>query len=178
MLNQAQDLRDQAARIDISRAVNYLLAKKPLLGDDTGLFDIQLAKLYIALDDRETARSYIHKVIDRNNEIREDSPIKKPLLDVVDAYNQLGQDETSPLLSSSVNKLVVAESQGVITVAEGNINGELSNYITSTLKYDRIFRTYRQNRHLAVPNDPRLRQCQRDERKDVWACQRFQREGF
>ena len=78
-------------------------------------------------------------MIDRNNEIREDSPIKKPLLDVVDAYNQLGQDETSPLLSSSVNKLVVAESQGVITVAEGNINGELSNYITSTLKYDRIF---------------------------------------
>ena len=49
------------------------------------------------------------------------------------------RDETSPLLSSSVNKLVVAESQGVITVAEGNINGELSNYITSTLKYDRIF---------------------------------------
>lgn len=139
LLNEAQDLRDQAARLDISRAVNYLLAKKPLLGDDTGLFDIQLAKLYIALDDRDMARSYIHKVIDRNDVIRDDSPIKKPLLDVVDAYNQLGQDETSPLLSSSVNKLVVAESQGVITVAEGNINGELSNYITSTLKYDRIF---------------------------------------
>ena len=144
LLNQAQDLRDQAARIDISRAVNYLLAKKPLLGDDTGLFDIQLAKLYIALDDRETARSYIHKVIDRNNEIREDSPIKKPLLDVVDAYNQLGQDETSPLLSSSVNKLVVAESQGVYnrsgrqyqwgafqTISHQLLNTIVSSYISA-----------------------------------------------
>ena len=43
--NLAQDLQEQAAQVEINRAINYLIAKKPLLGDDTGLLDLQIAKL-------------------------------------------------------------------------------------------------------------------------------------
>lgn len=136
--NLAQDLQEQAAQVEINRAINYLIAKKPLLGDDTGLLDLQIAKLYLAVDDRDTAREYIHQMVGSSGSIRQDSPIKEPLLEVVDAYNQSTSDEASPLLDSAVHQLVVAESQDVVTVTEGNINGELSNYITSTLKYDRI----------------------------------------
>ena len=122
----------------MKRAINYLTAKKPLLGDPTGMYDLQIAKLYLAADDRDSARDYLYRVIDNSGAISEDSPIKEPLEEVVAAYNQSTADETSPQLRSSVNSLVQAESQEIIPVTENTVNGEFTNYVTSTLKYDRI----------------------------------------
>lgn len=96
--NLAQDLTEQAAQVENNRAINYLLAKKPLLGDDTGLLDLQIAKLYLALDDRDTAREYIHQVV---GSIRQDSPIKEPLLEAVNAETPPGVTENSASSPSS-----------------------------------------------------------------------------
>ncbi len=138
LLNEAEELRQQANALPVKRAINYLTAKKPLLGDPTGMYDLQIAKLYLAADDRDSARDYLYRVIDNSGAISEDSPIKEPLEEVVAAYNQSTADETSPQLRSSVNSLVQAESQEIIPVTENTVNGEFTNYVTSTLKYDRI----------------------------------------
>lgn len=97
----AQDLTEQAAQVENNRAINYLLAKKPLLGDGTGLLDLQIAKLYLAVDDRDTAREYIHQVVGSSGSIRQDSPIKESLLEAVNAETPPGVTENSASSPSS-----------------------------------------------------------------------------
>lgn len=138
MTKELEELNRKIQYIDLYRSINYLNAKKPFFGDTTGMFDLQIAKLYLAADDRDSCKEYIYKVIDKAPAINENSPIKEPLEEVISAYNQSVAEESSPLLSSSVHNLIAAESQEIIPVADGTINGEFSNYITSTLKYDRI----------------------------------------
>ncbi len=138
LLNRANDLQRRAENLEIYRVINYVQAKKPLLFDTSGLYDIQLAKLYLAADEREKAREIIYDIVDNSPVISETSPIKEPLKEVIDAYNQSTADEVSPLLQSAVQDMISAESQDIIQMNEATINGRLANYITSTLKYDKI----------------------------------------
>lgn len=138
LLNQINELSKETKQLNIKRAINYLKAKQPIFFDNNGLYDVQLAKLYLAIDEREEAKKLIYKVIDKGNLISDESPIKETLMKVIDTYNQSEADRPSPLLKSAVHDLVSAESQGIIDVKDGNINGVLANYITSTLKYDKV----------------------------------------
>lgn len=138
LLNSANDLYKQAAQLDIYRAINYLEAKKPLLFDSTGLYDVQMAKLYLAVDERDKAKEMIYDLMEDASVLSETSPIKEPLEEVIDAYNQSEADEVSPLLPSAVRDLVAAESQDIISMDDTTINGRLANYMTSTLKYSKI----------------------------------------
>ncbi|WP_124068386.1 VWA domain-containing protein [Clostridium sp. E02] len=138
LINEANELRSKASQIDIRRSINYLVSKKPIIFDSDGLYTIQIAKLYLAVDDREKAKELIYEVMDNSNTISESSPIKEPLMKVIDAYNQSGADDTSPLLKGYVQDLVTAESQDVVEINDDTINTKLLNYITSTLKYDKI----------------------------------------
>ena len=138
MMNDAEDLRRQAANLDITRAINYLLAKKPITGDASGLIDLQIAKLYLAEDDRENAKDYIWKVVDNCGVLRADSPIREPLMEVVEAYNKVEPAESDPALSAAVQRLMQAQSQGVVASEQGSVNGTMTSFVTSTLKYDRL----------------------------------------
>lgn len=140
LITEAQDLRDQAANLDITRAINYLISKKSLTGDDSGMIDLQIAKLYLAADERDQAKEYIWKVVDNCGILREDSPIREPLQEVVDAYNKLEAAESDPSLTAAVQRLVSAQSQNVVGAVQGqnSINGTMANFVTSTLKYDRL----------------------------------------
>lgn len=138
LLNEAEDLRQEAANVDIYRAINFLEAKKPMFFDDSGLYDTQIAKLYLVAGDRDSAREKIYEVLDDADSLAEDSPVKQPLEDVIDAYNQTTSEEASPLLKSSVRGFVEAQSQDVIQVGEDTINGKMADYVTSTLKYDKL----------------------------------------
>ncbi len=138
LINRAAKLEAEAFRVEIRRAVNYLQAKKPVFYDRSGLYDIQIAKLYLACDERDKARELIYDVITSYSVMDDRSPLKESLTAVIDAYNQSDMDHTSPLLSSSVDELVRVQSQGVIQPENGNVNGDMADYITSTLKYDKI----------------------------------------
>lgn len=138
LMNEAEDLRKQASELDITRAVNYLLAKKPLGGDKSGLLDLQIAKLYLAVDERDAAKEYIWKVVDNAGVLRQDSPILEPLQEVVGAYNATQAGESDPALTASVQRLVRAQSQDVVTSSEETVNGTMANFVVSTLKYDRL----------------------------------------
>ncbi len=138
MIKQAQDLRDQAQRLDIERAINYLQAKKPLFGDRTGMLDLQLAKLYVAADDRDTARQYVWRVMEKAGALQEDSPLAQPMEEVAAAWNRMDGEQDSAELSRAVRTAVQAQSQGVVPLEEGSVNGTVAEYMTSTLKYDKL----------------------------------------
>ncbi len=138
LLNEAEKLRQEAANVDIYRAINFLEAKKPLLFDSSGLYDTQIAKLYLAAGAREQAREKIYEVLDQTDSLDEDSVVKEPLKNVIDAYNQTTAQEVSPLLKSSVRGFVEAQSQDVIQVNEDTINGKMADYVTSALKYEKL----------------------------------------
>ncbi len=138
LMNEAEDLRRQASTLDINRAVNYLLAKKPLGGDKSGLLDLQIAKLYLAADERDEAKEYIWKVVNNAGVLRQDSPIREPLQEVVGAYNTMETGESDPALTAAVQRLVRTQSQDVVSSSEGTVNGTMANFVTSTLKYDRL----------------------------------------
>lgn len=138
LMNEAEDLRQQAANLDITRAMNYLLAKKPLMGDSSGLLDLQIAKLYLAAGDREKAKEYIWQVVDNCGVLEEDSPIREPLEEVVEAYNRTEAGEPDPALTAAVQRLMRAQSQNVVSTTDGSINDTMAGFVASTLKYDRL----------------------------------------
>ncbi|HIW74644.1 MAG TPA: VWA domain-containing protein [Firmicutes bacterium] len=138
LMNEAEDLRRQASQLDITRAVNYLLAKKPLSGDKSGLLDLQIAKLYLATDERDRAKEYIWKVVDNAGTLRQDSPILEPLQEVVGAYNTMETGESDPALTAAVQRLVRAQSQDVVSSSGETVNGTMADFVVSTLKYDRL----------------------------------------
>ena len=138
LMNEAEDLRKQASLLDINRAVNYLIAKKPLTGDKSGLLDLQIAKLYLAADERDNAKEYIWKVVNNAGTLRQDSPIVEPLQEVVGAYNTTEAGESDPALTAAVQRLVRTQSQDVVASSEETVNGTMADFVVSTLKYDRL----------------------------------------
>ena len=138
LLNEAEELREEASRVDLYRAVNLLEAKKPLFRDKSGLFDTQIAKLYLAAGDRGRAGEKIYDVLEHVDALSEDSPVKESLMDVADAYHQTSAEEESPVLKSSVREFVKAQSQDVVAVEDGTINGKMADYMVSVLKYDKL----------------------------------------
>lgn len=136
--DKASDYYNDAANIKIKRAINYILSKEPADGDNTGLYDLQLAKLYLITGDRETAGNYLHKVIDNSVDVSDDSSIREALDNVVSEYNQITGDEYNASLNSQVNELVRQQSSGVVEIADDTVNGSFRSYVTNTLKYDKI----------------------------------------
>ncbi len=138
LLSQAQDIRKEAAYIPVERAINYIISKKPMGGDDTGLYDLQLAKLYLVTGDRDKASKYLYDVIDNNVDVNESSSIKNSLDEVVSQYNQISDDEYNAELNAAIDEMVKEQSSGVVPSNEGTINGTFGSYVSSTLKYDKI----------------------------------------
>ena len=56
----------------------------------------------------------------------------------VEAYNKVEPAESDPALSAAVQRLMQAQSQGVVASEQGSVNGTMTSFVTSTLKYDRL----------------------------------------
>lgn len=139
LINEAEDLRDQASLLGIRRAVNYIIAKKPLSGDKSGMLDLQIAKLYLAAGERDKSKKYIWKVVNGSGVLSEDSPIIEPLEEVTAAYNASEAGESDPALTAAVRKLVKAQSRDIVnSSSDDTVNGAMSGFVASTLKYDRL----------------------------------------
>ena len=106
LIHISEELRKEARAIPIERAMNYLDARKPLFYDKEGIYSVQKAKLYLAAGKREEARNAIYEILEDGPNLSGDSPMKEPLLAVIDAYQQSTSDSPSPLLRSSVYGLV------------------------------------------------------------------------
>lgn len=138
LLSDANDLYTEAQNIEIKRAINYILAKKSAKSDDTGMYNLQLSKLYLVLNDRETANKYLYEVIDNSVDISDNSSIKDALDEVVEQYNKLTDDEYNSELKSAVDELIEIQTNGVVPADDTTVNGTFDSYVTNTLKYDRL----------------------------------------
>ena len=138
LIYEAENLYKEANYISVKRAINYIIAKKPKKGDDTGMYDLQLAKLYLIIGDRDTAHKYLYDVIDNSVDISEESNIKEALDEVVNQYNQITGDEYNAELNNAINDLIDAQTNGVVPSNDSSINGTFSSYVSNSLKYDKI----------------------------------------
>lgn len=138
LLEQADQLYTAAIYIDVKRDINYIIAKKPAGGDDTGIYDLQLAKLYLVEGDRDTAGKYLYEVIDHSVDISDESAIKEALEEVVSQYNQITNDEYNAELNAAIANLIQTQSNNVVRLSESTINGSFNSYVANSLKYDKI----------------------------------------
>lgn len=138
LLEKADSYYKDASYVPIKRAVNYVLVQEPYRGDDTGFYELQLSKLYLAMDDRDTANEHLHNVIDNSAKISDSSLLKDVIDEVVTQYNQISDDSYNAELNAAVNDMVDKQSSQVVPVSEETINGSFNSYVATTLKYDRI----------------------------------------
>lgn len=138
LLEEAEELYQQAGYVIVKRAINYILAKEPLRGDTTGMYDLQLAKLYLTMGDRDTANTYLYQVINNNLDISEESSIREALDELIAQYNQLTDDELNAQFNMAINELIKAQSSNIVPNNEATVNGNFDSYVTNTLKYDKI----------------------------------------
>ena len=138
LLEEADESYKEACNVPIKRAANYILVQIPRHGDDTGFYELQLSKLYLAMDDRDTANEHLHQIIDNSAAISDQSSLKDSIDEVVTQYNQISNDAYNPELNAAVTDLVDKQSAQVVPVSEDTINGSFNSYVSTTLKYDRI----------------------------------------
>lgn len=103
-------LRKQIAAVPVKRAINYISNEKPLFARNDGKFDLQMAKLYFAIDKNEKAKELI------------DSAIKK-------ADNVGAKEDASEL---------VANLKGRNSMIITNVDRDYGNFVVSHIKYSKV----------------------------------------
>ncbi|HBE10680.1 MAG TPA: hypothetical protein DCY81_09160 [Lachnospiraceae bacterium] len=136
---EASEYVKKANYVQVERAANYILAQSPKGKDDSGLYDLEMAKLNITAGNKNEAGGYLYNVINNSESISNDSIIKEELTEVVAEYNAMSSDLSTPGFAVAVNNLVVKQSQNVIPVSAESVNGSFNTYVENTLKYSKIF---------------------------------------
>lgn len=126
------------AREVLKRAINYINAKKGNKEDNTGMYDLQLAKLNLVAGNEEEAGICLENLIKNSVNINENSKIKKEVEEVVTLYNQIKGTEMDTRLENAVRRLINAQSSGIIPNEEDTINDTFNKYVANTLRYDKI----------------------------------------
>lgn len=140
LLSRASDLSKQALLVPVKRAINYLLVSKPMLGDNTGMINMQIAKLYFVIDEIEKSREYFDKVLNSSMRISESSIIKKDIEDIKNALASLRNHSMPPesMFASSVDNIVSKVSQNIVPAEQATVNEEFKNSIVSYLKFSNL----------------------------------------
>lgn len=136
--NKIEHLKKEASFIPVRRAINFLKRNSPLLGDRTGIINMQIAKLYFAMDDIEKSRLYLHKVLSEG--VSSNSVIKDEISDINDALES-SQNTGIPsesLFEPAVNSMINKVSQNIASVEEEGISSEFRNSVVSELKYNSL----------------------------------------
>ena len=134
-----RELVRKANRIEAERAINFILARDPDGTDDTGIYRLEMAKLYVATGNKEKAEEYIYKLITSGQAVREDSLIRDELEKVIAEYKMMDSETGTPGFLRAITQLITRHSQNIVENREGTINGEFSDYMEETLIYSKIY---------------------------------------
>lgn len=134
LYNEADLYLDQMQQLEISRAINYLKAKKPMFGDSSGYYDLQMAKLYMAVGDKEEASRRVQALINNYMNLKDSSRLKEALSKLADVYNLMKEEGEEAKLKKAMEELMAAQSQGVVN----GINSRFSDYVASYLKFSNL----------------------------------------
>ena len=135
---EIEALNAESQELPIRQAINYFISKKPLFEDRSGIYDLQLAKLYFAIDDRATSKQYIDEVIENVSKIDEASPIKEPLTVAATAYEDATFETFPDVFYESLDEAVTIQSQNIVAAGSDTLNETFSDYMAAALKYDKM----------------------------------------
>lgn len=142
--NEALEYKKRALLVPVMRSINYLSNSTSIVGDRTGLVNMQIAKLYFVADEIEQSNKYVQKVV-TSTAITSDSIIKNDINTINEALKSNGS--TIPPESqfvSSVDQIINKMSRNVVPSTNSTINQEFKNSVVAELRYS--------NLHLFISN--------------------------
>lgn len=123
----------------LSRVSNYISYLQEQGDNSTGMYDLQLAKIDLLKGDENSASEHLNNIIRREINVNENSRIKREVEDVIAIYNSMTAEEMAKgQITNAVRSLVSAQSGGMLPENDSTVNGLFENYVSKTLKYDKV----------------------------------------
>ncbi|MDR3120449.1 MAG: VWA domain-containing protein, partial [Clostridiales bacterium] len=114
------------------RLINWLAAKAPLFGDDSGVLDLQRSKLYSASGDEAKAREILISLIRREDGISADSPIKAALSELGAVYYDTSASDE--MIARAITGVLHSE----VFLPDSVLGRGYSRFLNNLLKYERV----------------------------------------
>lgn len=132
LMSKYEEYMQKARNVKAERIINYLNSRFLLNKDDTGLYELQLSRLYAACGDKANAKKYLTQLVQKSNEISEDSPIKKQVsvLSSVMSAEDPSEDE--------INNVVDGLCDNSAFLDRSYVKEQFKSYASEMLRYDRI----------------------------------------
>ncbi len=118
----------------IDKAIRYITSKCPSYGDVTGLYSMQLAKLYMVKGEISRANKFIDSIIESSVDIDEESHIKTYVDEVVKSYRRFEATGGTRELEYEAARLIESQSSGVVPLEGDTVNGIFCDYIIRYLE--------------------------------------------
>lgn len=131
-LDKAAELRKQANGVKAKRIINWLIAQAPLFGDNSGVIDLQLSKLYAASGNEAKAREILVSLIKREEKISDSSPIKGALAEFKKVYYDNDASD------SDIAEAITTILQSKVFLKDSVLNRGYSQFLNNLLKYERV----------------------------------------
>ncbi len=123
---------EQANGLPAKRIINWVNAQKPLGTDESGVIDLQLARLYNAAGERDKSREIVTELVKNADKIPSTSPIKSGIETFSYAY--LAANVNSNDVDAAVNAL----QQSNVFLKNTIVSRGFSEFIGNVLKYERV----------------------------------------
>jgi len=131
-LANAEKYRKQANGVKAKRIINWLTARSPLLGDRSGVIDLQLSRLYTASGNDEKAREILLELLKRGEKISDTSPVKPALEQLGNVYYD------SAASDDDIAAVINALSDNDAFLTDSVLNRGYSQFLNNFLKYERV----------------------------------------
>ncbi|MDR1640852.1 MAG: VWA domain-containing protein [Clostridiales bacterium] len=131
-LEKSKELLEQAKGVKAKRIINWLKAKSPVLGDSTGIVNLQLSRLYVAAGDKEKAKKILVRLMERRENLSDESQIKTAINDLADVY--YSSDASDSDMTAAIAELMSADA----FLPDSGLSRGYSVFVRDFLKYERI----------------------------------------
>lgn len=135
--NDITELEKKISTIPVIRMINFIQAARPTIGNNKFLFDLQLAKLYYAADDKDKAKEKLKSAISKVEHSDYQTPVTNSLKDIKALYEQSSSLMDDSRLAPKVTELVDNLGNGNLPITENSLTDEYRNFIISYLKYSK-----------------------------------------
>lgn len=132
------ELSNKKAVVSVKRSINYLMASKPIVGEEKLLYNLQMAKLYFAQDDNDTAKKYLTSALKDAHKYRSSSETMALLSDIQSMYNENVNLDGNVEIVKKADELIRSMTEGYIPMEEESLNSEYRNFLVSYLKYNKM----------------------------------------
>ena len=132
LLESAEEYREKASGIKAKRVINWLVANKPIFGDNTGVFDLQMSRLYLAAGEEEKAKEMLVELINHSDSLSDKSSVKDILLKINSAY--YSKNSSDEEISAGISAISDAKP----FLRDTAISRKYENLVSEMLKYERM----------------------------------------